>query len=108
MRQLVNPITVSVRWLLIRLTCDQFLNVLFVNCGIVVHMHRSEFQEHKRSTMLADPSLPKEDRPLRRCLDSGSNRQENWQEKTQRQRASHDIHRPLQNAEYLPALFALR
>src|ERR1017187_10642774 len=84
MSQLVNAFTVSVRWLFLRLTGDQFLNIRFVDGGIVVHLHGSEFQEHKRSTMLADPSLPKEHWSIRRCFDCRGNRQERWQEKYQR------------------------
>ena len=79
-RELVNAFPLSVRRRLgLGLTCDQLPHIFFVNGSVIIHIHGPEFQEHKRSAMLADPSLPEENWSLGGCFDRGSNRQERGQ-----------------------------
>src|SRR5262249_123624 len=74
---------------------DQIPDVLLVNFGIVVHIHRSELEECELAAVAACALLPEEDRTIGGQLDENGNNQKKRRQYDQSGQSSRHINRSL-------------
>src|SRR5580692_3153768 len=106
LRQFINAVAIAIGWLTLGAAGDQFLDELFMNRGVVIDLHGSEFEKNKLLAVLPDSLLPEEHRAFRRQFDCDCNGEEKWREEQQCERAAGDIHNSFDRAEKLLRIIA--